>query len=307
MFRFLQIDPNCETLFQDARSIILHQDHRSHESPEEGKNSQDILLRQHLTGWIASICKSSPPRNKQKRNQLLQVCSRSPNNLWMFLDCKMFKDRKDDAISLVASTSCTPLYNSKLFKVITALILVVFVFFLDFFSLCDRLKICNDICFLEHTHTHVEGLEFGAGRHLLLESFCVFGSQQNTWRLLVKNNRQGRSWRLFPFQAELINQLLKVSFLPTHFAATRRFSCQRGGLSDIQLPLIRVLPHCKCFGFSCSFYCCCCSGFWCFRPFVTSLPLCLAIFHFKAGEECQFLGLEYLDKIKAWEIAQSLA
>jgi hypothetical protein len=86
MFRFLQIDPNCETLFQDARSIMLHQDHRSHESPEEGKSSQDILLRQHLTGWMASICKSSPPQNKQKRNQLLQVCSRSLHNLWMFLD-----------------------------------------------------------------------------------------------------------------------------------------------------------------------------------------------------------------------------
>jgi hypothetical protein len=85
----------------------------------------------------------------------------------------MFKDRNDDAISLVASTSCTPLYSSKLFKAITALILVVFVVFWIFFFLCDRLKICNDICFLEHTHTHthththVEGLEFGAGRHLL--------------------------------------------------------------------------------------------------------------------------------------------
>lgn len=66
----------------------------------------------------------------------------------------MFKDRNDDAISLVASTSCTPLYSSKLFKAITALILVVFVVFLDFFFLCDRLKICNDICFLEDTHTH---------------------------------------------------------------------------------------------------------------------------------------------------------
>jgi hypothetical protein len=94
MFRFLQIDPNCETLFKDARSIMLHQDHRSHESPEEGKSSQDILLRQHLTGWMASICKSSPPRNKQKKNQHLQVCSRSLHNLWMFLDLQDIQGSK---------------------------------------------------------------------------------------------------------------------------------------------------------------------------------------------------------------------
>jgi hypothetical protein len=44
MFRFLQIDPNCETLFQDARSIILHRDHRSHESPEQGKKQPGHLV-----------------------------------------------------------------------------------------------------------------------------------------------------------------------------------------------------------------------------------------------------------------------
>jgi len=54
------------------------------------------------------------------------------------------------------------------------------------------------------------------------EFLCVSGSQKKTWRLLVKNNRQLRSWRLLPFQVELINQLLKSLILINAFCSNKR-------------------------------------------------------------------------------------
>jgi len=85
-----------------------------------------------LAGWLPSAKVHHRKTNRRETSSCryardrCTICGCS----WI---CKIFKDRKDDAISLVASTSCTPLYSSKLFKAITALILVVFVVFLDFF------------------------------------------------------------------------------------------------------------------------------------------------------------------------------
>jgi len=101
-----------------------------------------------LAGWLPSAKVHHRKRNRRETSSCryprdrCTICGCS----WI---CKMFKDRKDDAISLVASTSCTPLYSSKLFKAITALILLVFVVFFSVRSLKDM-----QWHLFSWTHTH---------------------------------------------------------------------------------------------------------------------------------------------------------